>query len=125
MIEIPEKLQHVLKYEGIVAIVSQGPDEPHVANTWNRYIRINSKGQLLAPAGGMKNTEQNVIKNSRIKVTIGSREVKGFHSQGTGFLIKATAHFVSSGDDYALMKEKFPWCRAVLVMEPYEIIQTL
>lgn len=123
--EIPEKLHEVLKHEGVVAIVTQGNEDPHVVNTWNSYISVTEQGHLLIPAGGMKVTEANITQNSRVLVTMGSREVQGFHSKGTGFLIKGTANFLTSGADFILMKKKFPWCRAVLQVNPTTIEQTL
>lgn len=122
---LPEKLLKVLKNEGVVAIVTQGVDGPHVVNTWNSYITATEDGHLLIPAGGMKATEANIGLNSKVLVTLGSREVEGFNSMGTGFLIKGSAGFVSDGPGYNKMKTRFPWLRAVLLINPLEITQTL
>ena len=37
-----EKLLEVLSHpaDGIVAIVTQGKEEPHVVNTWNSYVHV-------------------------------------------------------------------------------------
>ncbi|NLY45044.1 MAG: FMN-binding protein [Tissierella sp.] len=121
---IPEKMLEVLKNEGVVAIVTQG-QEVHVVNTWNSYIKITEEGTLLIPAGSMNKTEENIKKKDKVLVTIGSREVEGFHSMGTGFLIKGTGEFSYEGEDYDIMKESFPWMRAVLRIKPSEIKQTL
>lgn len=122
---IPEKMLDVLKYEGVVAIVTQGSTEPHVVNTWNSYLKITEDERLLAPVGGMKTTESNIQQNNKVLMTIGSREVQGFHSKGTGFLISGTAEFIYEGTEFDEMKQKFPWVRAVLGIKPESITQTL
>jgi hypothetical protein len=122
---IPEKMLEVLKYEGVVAIVTQGAEGAHVVNTWNSYLKITQNQEILIPAGGMKTTEANLKENHRILMTLGSREVQGFHSMGTGFLISGTAVFVDQGNELDETKQKFPWARAVLKVHPQSIIQTL
>lgn len=123
--EIPLKMRQVLQHEGVVAIVTQNNTTPHLVNTWNSYIHITPDNCLLVPVGGMKQTENNLTQNPHVLMTLGSREVDGFHSKGTGFLIKATAHFSSKGSEYDVMKAKFPWCRAILKIHPQSITQTL
>ncbi len=121
---IPDKMLQVLEYEGVVAIVSEG-QEAHVVNTWNSYIRITEEGSLLIPAGRMKTTEENLKINNKLKLTLGSRQVQGFHSMGTGFLIIGSGDFLLEGKDFDIMKESFPWVRGVLRVKPFEITQTL
>ena len=123
--EIPVKMHEVLKNEGVVAIVTQGDTEPHVANTWNSYIQITTGGNLLIPVGYMKVTESNIAKNDKVQITFGSRDVEGFRSMGTGFHIMATAKFMFEGTEFERVKEKYPWCRAVLMIAPVTITQTL
>lgn len=123
--EIPGKLREVLKNEGVVSIVTQGEREPHVANSWNSYLTITSEGNLLIPVGGMNVTESNISRNANVLVTMGSREVHGLNSQGAGFLIHATAMFLFQGNEFDNMKQSFPWARAVLLIKPVTIKQTL
>lgn len=122
---IPEKMLEVLQHEGVVAVVTQGTEGPHVINTWNSYITLNDKGDLLAPAGRMRTTEENLSKDNRVLVTLGARQVMGRNSLGTGFFIRGTAAFADQGPDFELMKKRFPWMRAALVITPEEITQTL
>jgi len=122
---IPEKLIEVLKHEGVVAIASQGHDGPHLVNTWNSYVQIPDKGRLLIPAGYMQKTEANIASNNEVLITLGSREVAGNHGPGAGFLIKGTAAFVTSGPDFEVIKEKFLWARAALVITIASATQTL
>ncbi|NLY36636.1 MAG: pyridoxamine 5'-phosphate oxidase family protein [Tissierellia bacterium] len=122
---IPEKLLEVLGFEGVVALVTQGEKGPHVVNTWNSYIKLTEDGRLLTPVGSMKTTEANLKEDNRVLVTLGSREVQGFHSKGTGFLISGIAKFVFEGHDFDGMKVNFPWARAIIEIKPDSITQTL
>jgi hypothetical protein len=124
-LEIPEKLLEVLKQDGVVAIATLGQDGPHMVNTWNSYIRLTEDGRLLIPAGYMQRTEANVAFNDQVLVTLGSAKVAGRHGAGTGFLIKGTATFITSGPDFEVLKAKFAWARATLAIAPASIEQTL
>lgn len=122
---ITDTLKAVLQDEGIVAIVTQGKDAPHVVNTWNSYITLTKEGHLFIPVGGMQATEENLHANNHISITIGSRNVQGLHYMGTGFLIEGTALIEKDGNPFQQIKEKFEWARAVLVIKPDKITQTL
>jgi hypothetical protein len=121
----PEKLLEVLKRAGVVAIATQGQDGPHLVNTWNSYIQIPDDGRLLIPAGYMNETEANIARDNRVLLTIGSHEVAGKIGSGTGFLIKGTAAFVSSGPDFDRIKAKYAWARAALAVTVESATQTL
>ena len=122
---IPEKLLEVLKQDGVVAIATLGQDGPHMVNTWNSYIRLTEDGRILIPAGYMQRTEANVAFNNRVLITLGSAKVAGRQGPGTGFLIKGTAAFLTSGPDFDVLKTKFAWARATLAITPESIEQTL
>lgn len=123
---LTEKFYEVLKHEGVVSITSWGEGEPHVTNTWNSYLVIQKEDTLLIPAAGMHSTENDVKQNDRVKVTLGSKEVLGFNNyQGTGFLIEGIASFVESGEEYTLMKEKFPFLSRVLKIKVTSLKQLL
>lgn len=113
---INEKLVEVLSHpaDGIVAIVTQSAEEPHVVNTWNSYVQVSSDDKLLIPAGFMHKTEENIANNNKVLLTIGSREVQGKMYKGTGFLIKGTARFIKEGTNFEKVKQKFDWARAAL-----------
>lgn len=121
---IPDKFLEVLRHEGVVAIVSQG-ETPHVVNTWNSYLCVTEDEKLLIPAGSMKVTETNILLNPQVQLTLGSREVEGFHSLGMGFLVRGTATFLDEGENFQTMKARFPWMRAVLQVTVRDITQTL
>ena len=121
---LPEKLQEILKQDGIVAIATLGQEGPHLVNTWNSYIRISAAGRLLIPAGYMQHTEANIAFNPQVLITLGSSKVQGLHGPGAGFLIKGRAEFVTSGPDFDLLKAKFDWLRATLAVTPDVVTQT-
>lgn len=122
-----EKLMEVLSNptDGAIAIVTQGEGEPHVVNTWNSYVNVTLDGKLLIPVGGMQKTEKNIMRNNRVKLTVANREVQGKLYKGTGFLIKGTAIFLKDGSEFNMIKEKFPWARAVLAVTIESADQTL
>ncbi len=122
---IPETMRDVLKKEGVVAITTLGKAGPHMVNTWNTYIRITEEGHLLMPVGHMNLTQANIEADGNVLLTFGSREVAGKHGPGTGFLVKGTAKMLTSGSSFDVIKASFKWARAVLVVTPASITQTL
>lgn len=112
--KLNDKFMEVLQHEGVVSIVSWGV-EPHVVNTWNSYLVVTDDGRILIPAYGFRKTEKNVNVNNQVKLTLGSKEVLGYKDyQGTGFLIDGTARYISSGQEYEMMKQKFSFLSRVL-----------
>ena len=122
---IPEKLLEVMKQDGVVAIATLGAEGPHMVNTWNSYLRATEDGRLLIPAGFMHQTEANVAFNPQVLITLGSSKIKGLQGPGTGFLIKGKAVFVTSGPDFDVMKAKFKWLRATMVITIESATQTI
>jgi len=101
---IPDKLQKIMKQDGVVAIATLGADGPHLVNTWNSYLKVSPDGRLFIPAGYMHKTEANLAHNPNVLITLGSSKVAGLHGMGAGFLIKGKGNFVLSGPDFDLMK---------------------
>jgi hypothetical protein len=122
---LPEKLHQILQHEGVVAIATQGPDGPHLVNSWNSYLQVTADGRLLVPAGSMHHTEANLAARDRVLVTLGSREVAGLHGPGTGYLIRGTGRFLAAGPDFDAVKQRFAWARAALAIQPESFDQTL
>jgi predicted pyridoxine 5'-phosphate oxidase superfamily flavin-nucleotide-binding protein len=120
-----EKFLEVLKNPGVVAIATQGEDGPHLVNTWNSYLQIPDADRLLIPAGYMHQTEANLARDNRVLLTAGSHQVAGKLGPGTGYLIKGTAAFASSGPDFDRIKAKYAWARAALVVMVESETQTL
>lgn len=122
---IPDKMKEILKYEGVVAIATQGEGKAHLVNTWNSYIQVINDQKLLFPVGGMNKTEINIEKNNNIELTLGSREVEGLQGPGTGFLICGTMSFIKQGTEFDLIKKKHPWARAAGEIKIDTVKQTL
>ena len=112
--KLSEKFHEVLKHEGVVSIVSWGV-ETHVVNTWNSFLVTTEDERILIPAYGFRKTEKNVDVNNQVKLTLGTKEVLGYNNyQGTGFLIDGIAKYITSGEEYDMMKEKFSFLTRVL-----------
>jgi hypothetical protein len=112
--KLSEKFLEVLNHEGVVSITSWGV-ETHVANTWNSYLIVTNDERILIPAYGLRKTEKNVNVNNKVKITLGSKDVLGRNDyQGTGFLVDGTAKYISEGEEYDIMKEKFSFLTRVL-----------
>ena len=122
---LTEKFFEVISHEGVVSIISWGKGEPHVVNTWNSYLTLTKDNKILIPAAGMVKTEANIKENNKVKMTLGSKEVQGHFTQGAGFRLEGTAKFISLGEEYDMMKEKFPFLTRVLEITLTEIKQTL
>lgn len=120
-----EKFLEVLGKEGVVAIVSCADNEAHVVNTWNTYLVKTSDGRLLIPAWAMRKTEKNILKNNKVLLTIGSKEVEGRRGPGCGFFIEGTARYIASGPEWDMMKAKFSFLTRVLEVTVTSIKQTL
>lgn len=121
---INEKFLDVISHEGVVALVTWGSTGVHVSNTWNSYLVIKDN-RILIPAAGMNKTQDNIEQNGRIKATVGSRDVMGYRSMGTGFLVEGSVRFLDSGEEFDMMLEKFPFLNRVLEITPDLVKQTL
>lgn len=122
---LPEAFFEVLRHEGVLAIATYG-SELHLVNSWNSYVQVTDGDTLVIPVGGMRKTESNVAVDHRVLITAGAREVVGKQGRpGTGFLIAGKAEFLSSGEEFDLVKEKFPWARAALKVTVQSVTQTL
>ena len=80
---------------------------------------------MLNP-GTLRKTEKNVNVNNNIVLTLGTREVPGYKDYpGTGFLVKGTARYLSSGEEYDMMKEKFSFLTRVFEVTVSKATQML
>ena len=91
----------------------------------NTDLQITENERLLIPAGHMNLTEANLAGDCNVLLTLGSRKVLGMHGAGTGFLVKGTAKFLSSGPEFDAIKANFVWARAALVVTIMSVTQTL
>ncbi len=121
-----EKFNEVLTKEGVVSITSWAEENIHVVNTWNSYLVKSGENKLLIPAAGMRKTQKNVETNNKVILTLGSKEVLGYKDyQGTGFVIEGTAKYLTSGEEFDMMKEKFPFLSRVLEITVESLKQTI
>ena len=119
-----DKFFEVISHEGVVSIVTWTDEGADVSNIWNSYLNI-KENRILIPAAGMNKTQANIEKNPNVKLTVGSKEVMGKWAMGSGFLILGTAKFITSGEEFDSMKEKFPFLSRVLEITVSKVIQTL
>ena len=121
-----EKFNEVLTKEGVVSITSWAEENVHVVNTWNSYLVKSGENKLLIPAAGMRKTQKNVEANNKVILTLGSKEVLGYKDyQGTGFVIEGTAKYLTSGEEFDMMKEKFSFLSRVLEITVENLKQTI
>lgn len=120
-----DTFHEVIGREGVVSIVSCADGEAHVVNTWNSYLRTPDEQTILIPAWKMRKTEKNVLKNKKILLTVGSKEVQGRMGPGTGFLLEGTACFIDSGDEYDMVKNDYAFTTRVLKITVNSIKQTI
>lgn len=114
----------VLSHDGVVSITTWAEGNAHVSNTWNKYIQI-IENKLLIPAAWMFKTEENIKKNPRAILTLGSPDVQGKMGMGTGFVIEGTVKFLGAGAAFDDMKQKYPFLSRVLEVTVNSVKQTI
>ena len=120
-----EKIESILKYEGVFSIVAKGEDFPHIVNTWNSYV-IFKNGEIFVPVAGMNKMQELLQKDNRVIVVIGTKELMGLYGMGMGMGIKIIGYASISSDtkEYEDLKAKLEWPRAVMKIEILESYQT-
>lgn len=117
---IPEKLKAVFAQEGSAAFVTQGPAGCHLVATWNSYIEVVGEDTLVFPAGGFRTTETNLQKNPAVQLIVGAKL-----PDAAGFRVTGLAELQVGTPDHARMKQRFPWCRAAVVLHVTGVEQVL
>lgn len=120
-----EIFKEVMAKEGVVSIVTCADGEAHVVNTWNSYLVTPDDETLLIPAWKMRKTEEKVLKNNHVLLTLGSKDVQGRMGPGTGFLVEGTAKFIKGGPEFDMMKSRFSFLTRVLEVKVASIKQTI
>jgi hypothetical protein len=111
--EFTDEVKQVLEQTEIVTIGTSGPHGVHLVATWGDFIRnlgVQEGELLLIPAGGYRRTEENLHRNPRLEVLIGSKPV------GTGFRLSGSGEVQTSGKWFDLVKAKYAWARGALVI---------
>lgn len=127
MDEVYQTYLSVLDATEFVVIATSGDDGPHLVGTWGDYVRKlgPSTDTIIVPAGGYRQTEQNLGKDNRIKLLIASRQVQGASGPGQACEISGTAELVTQGPTADLVRRSFPWARGALVITIKEIAAQL
>jgi hypothetical protein len=119
--------REVLEKTEFVAMVTAGPQGPHITATWGEYVRQLGfeSDRLLIPAGYYHQMEANLERNPEIQLLVASRGVEGKLGPGQGFTLKGTGEIVDSGEDMDRVKAHFPWARGALVVQIAEVVSHL
>lgn len=122
-----DSCREVLDETEVVAMVTQGPDGPHITATWGDYVRTLGIGddRLIIPAGSYRQMEANLARNPEIQLLVASRRVQGTIGPGQGFTLKGTGTIVDLGEDVDRVKASFPWARGALIVEITEAVAHL
>lgn len=123
-----ESLEEMIGKSEFAAIATIWKNRPHMVATWSEFISVITKRDekfLAIPAGGYSHTEENLKDNSHIQILFGSKELEGKSGKGSGFRISGQGEVVTSGDFYDLVKSKFSWARAALVIVVEKVEQLL
>jgi hypothetical protein len=117
---ITDQIVKLINQTEIVAIATAGEKGPHLVATWGESIAnlgVQDGHILLIPAGGYHQTEANLKANDSIELLVGSKQVQGKNGMGTGYRLVGTGKIVDNGEYLDLVKAKYPWARAALVVE--------
>lgn len=119
---IDDAVKAVLSRESSAALVTSGAEGPHLVATWNSYIELLSDDTIAFPAGGLRRTQANVEAGSPVQLIIGSRDEAG---KGTGFRLTGRAEYQLDTPVHHQLKQRFPWCRAAVVMKIEQVQKVL
>ncbi len=120
-----DTFKEVLTHNGVVSITTWANGNAHVSNTWNSYLDLVEGNKILIPAAWLNKTEANVNINDKVIVTLGSPEVQGKMGIGTGFVVSGTAKFLSEGEHFDSVKEKYSFTTRVLEVTVETVKQTI
>ena len=121
-------VKQVLEKVEIITIATKGEKRPHLVATWGDFLRsldIDDGKTIVIPAGGYEQTEKNLERDNQVEVLIGSKEVMGKSSMGTGYRLKGHAEILTEGELMELVKSKYSWARAALVIVVEKVEQLL
>lgn len=111
--------RELLEKAEFVAIVTQGPDGPHLVGNWGDYARRIGidDAHIVLPAGHYERTEENLKRDARIQLMAASRAVRGSRGPGQGGVIHGKGSVQTEGELAERAKAVFPWARGALVIE--------
>lgn len=109
------ELRALLGEEGAASFVTTGPDGPHLVATWQSYIEVLDERTLAFPAGGYRRTEANLRTGSPVQMVISAKNPPG-GGKSTGYRLTGTARLEADTPLHARLRERFPWCRAAVIL---------
>ncbi len=119
MTSLDPTTRELLEKGEFVAIVTQGPEGPHLVGNWCDYARRIGidETRIVLPAGRYKRTEENLKRDDRIQLMVASRAVHGTRSPGQGGVVHGKGSVQAEGELAERAKAIFPWARGALVIE--------
>ncbi|HEV2248558.1 MAG TPA: pyridoxamine 5'-phosphate oxidase family protein [Terriglobia bacterium] len=119
MTKIEGVYREVIEKSDWVAIATQGPDGPHLAGCWTRYVlALGIEGdEILLPAGRYEKTSENLRRDARVELLFVAREVKRTTGQGQGCTVIGTGELQTAGPKADKVKAQFSWARGALVVK--------
>lgn len=112
---INEQIKAILAQEGMAPFVTHGSEGPHLVATWQSFIELLDDRRLAFPAGGYKKTEANLAAGSRVQLLVAAQAGPEL-PKSAGYRLTGTAQLETAGEAFDLIKGRFPWCRAAVVM---------
>lgn len=111
--------RELLEKAEFIALVTQGPDGPHLVGNWGEYARRIGieDARIVLPAGHYERTEENLRRDNRIQLMVASRAVRGSRGPGQGGVVHGRGSVQVEGEFAARAKAAFPWARGALVIE--------
>lgn len=123
MTTLDGRLTEVLRHDAPAAVVTTGPEGPHLVGTWNTYIQVLDDHTIAYPAAGMNTTQRNLQAGSSIQLLVGTKEVEGRMGPGTGFRLTGRGRVEESGSIYDRVKSRFDWARGAVVVDVDKVEQ--
>lgn len=119
MSQIEGVYREVIEKSEWVAIATAGPDGPHLAACWTRYVlALGLDGdEILFPAGRYEKTSEILRHDPRIELLFATGDVARASGKGQGCTVLGTGELQTSGPRADKAKAQFPWARGALVVK--------
>lgn len=111
--------REVIEKSEWLAIATSGPDGPHLAASWTRYVlALGIDGdEILIPAGRYEKTGENLLHDPRVELLFAARDVRRSSGEGQGCTVIGTGELQTTGPKAESVRARFPWSRGVLIVK--------